>query len=149
MKFILVLLLPFLHSALSGTLRALPQNDKINYQKFDCVIIGAGWSGLAAANLLHKKGVKNIKILEARDYIGGRSRTIQGYFVDGLATEMGSAWTYDWTYISDLYHSMGLMHQALSFLIKWTYIILLVGFPQIGKNGSNQTTSEDLFIMHK
>mmetsp|Transcript_7827 Transcript_7827/g.11259 ORF Transcript_7827/g.11259 Transcript_7827/m.11259 type:complete len:463 (-) Transcript_7827:233-1621(-) len=41
----------------------------------DILIIGAGWSGVSAAVSLKKRGVSNFKILEARDYIGGRSQT--------------------------------------------------------------------------
>ena len=52
-------------------------NDDI----LDVVIIGAGWSGLAAANYLIEAGItENILILEARDRIGGRSYTNDGLF---------------------------------------------------------------------
>lgn len=40
----------------------------------DVVIIGAGFSGLAAARLLHKAG-KDFSILEARNRVGGRTYT--------------------------------------------------------------------------
>lgn len=47
--------------------------------QYDVCIIGAGISGLAAAEALNKKGFRTI-ILEARDRIGGRidSREIGG-----------------------------------------------------------------------
>ncbi|WYZ43367.1 hypothetical protein EsH8_VI_001066 [Colletotrichum jinshuiense] len=43
--------------------------------KYDCVIIGAGYSGLAAARLLKDSG-KKVIVLEARDRVGGRAETI-------------------------------------------------------------------------
>ena len=46
-------------------------------QQFDAVIVGAGWAGLSATKtLLVDKGISNILVLEANDYIGGRSKTI-------------------------------------------------------------------------
>ena len=42
----------------------------------DVLIIGAGWAGLGAGRYLHDKGIRNFKILEARNYVGGRSRTV-------------------------------------------------------------------------
>ncbi|PAA87935.1 hypothetical protein BOX15_Mlig017922g1 [Macrostomum lignano] len=43
---------------------------------FDVIIIGAGVSGLAAAQMLHKAGLRCV-VLEARDRIGGRIHTIE------------------------------------------------------------------------
>jgi hypothetical protein len=82
---------------------------------FDVIIIGAGWSGLAAANRLREKGITDIRILEARDYVGSRSRTLEGYFVDGLATEMGSSWAYRRTEIDDIYKNLGLNYGISQF----------------------------------
>ncbi|KDN62076.1 putative flavin containing amine oxidoreductase [Colletotrichum sublineola] len=42
---------------------------------YDCVVIGAGYSGLAAARLLKDSG-KHILVLEALDRVGGRAKTI-------------------------------------------------------------------------
>ena len=39
---------------------------------YDAVIVGAGWAGIRAAEILIKGGVENILVLEAHDYIGGR-----------------------------------------------------------------------------
>jgi len=42
----------------------------------DVIIIGGGWSGIAAAKSLTKKNKNiNLCVLEARNYIGGRSKT--------------------------------------------------------------------------
>ncbi|GKT66187.1 monoamine oxidase [Colletotrichum tofieldiae] len=46
-----------------------------NTHTYDCVVIGAGYSGLAAARLLKDSG-KKILVLEARDRVGGRAKTI-------------------------------------------------------------------------
>mmetsp|Transcript_38207 Transcript_38207/g.42810 ORF Transcript_38207/g.42810 Transcript_38207/m.42810 type:complete len:578 (-) Transcript_38207:544-2277(-) len=62
---------------------------------FDVVIIGAGWAGITAAKTLMNKGVTNIKVLEARDEIGGRSRTVMKSIWQGeedFAIDLGSMW---------------------------------------------------------
>ena len=41
------------------------------------VVIGAGISGLSCAHHLIKNGIKNIKILDAKDRIGGRVHTVR------------------------------------------------------------------------
>jgi monoamine oxidase len=41
---------------------------------YDCIVIGAGWSGVVAARSLARAGNK-VVILEARDRVGGRART--------------------------------------------------------------------------
>jgi len=59
----------------------------------DVIIVGAGWSGISAAMTLQSKGITNFRILEARDYVGGRSRTIYETF-DGedIPIDIGSTW---------------------------------------------------------
>ena len=57
---------------------------------FDVVIIGAGWAGLAAAKTLQENGCTNMCILEARDYVGGRSVT--SYECGGCPVDLGSSW---------------------------------------------------------
>lgn len=56
---------------------------------YDAIIIGAGYSGLAAARVLQKAG-KNILILEARDRAGGRIHT--HYLPDGNYIDLGGQW---------------------------------------------------------
>lgn len=82
----------------------------------DVLVIGAGWSGLAAGNRLIQSGAATkVEILEARDYVGGRSRTMENYFVDGLPTEMGSAWIYGGGVTGDIYRSAGLKSTPTDF----------------------------------
>ena len=60
---------------------------------FDVIIIGAGWAGISAAMTLESKGITNYQILEARDYIGGRSRTITETFNgEEIPIDVGSMW---------------------------------------------------------
>ncbi|KAL0934553.1 flavin containing amine oxidoreductase [Colletotrichum truncatum] len=47
-----------------------------NDTTYDCIVIGAGYSGLAAARLL-KESDKKVLVLEARDRVGGRAKTIR------------------------------------------------------------------------
>jgi monoamine oxidase len=56
-------------------------------QTYDCVVIGAGASGLAAACTLNDAG-KDFVVLEARDEIGGRARTTRT--ADGTPYERGA-----------------------------------------------------------
>lgn len=55
----------------------------------DCIIIGGGFSGLAAARILHKAH-KNFLLLEARDRLGGRTHT--HHFNDGKYVDLGGQW---------------------------------------------------------
>jgi monoamine oxidase len=57
--------------------------------KIDVIIIGAGYSGLSAANHLKKSG-KNVLLLEARDHVGGRVFT--KYLDDKTYVDLGGAW---------------------------------------------------------
>jgi len=56
---------------------------------YDCIVIGAGLSGLVAARNLHRSG-QNILLIEARDRIGGRMygrRLASGQWID-----LGGQW---------------------------------------------------------
>jgi hypothetical protein len=68
---------------------------------YDVLIVGSGWSGLGAAEHLHEAGMHNFQVLEARNVVGGRSRTVYPFGHD-LAVEMGSAWTYKDTDVHDM-----------------------------------------------
>jgi len=55
----------------------------------DVCVVGAGYSGLAAALPLHRAG-RDVVVLEARDRVGGRIWTETR--ADGLALDRGGAW---------------------------------------------------------
>ncbi|MBL7846284.1 MAG: flavin monoamine oxidase family protein [Cyclobacteriaceae bacterium] len=55
----------------------------------DTLIIGAGFSGLAAARSLHLRG-KKFMLVEARDRLGGRTYTKR--FDDGRYVDLGGQW---------------------------------------------------------
>jgi len=71
---------------------------------YDAVVIGAGWAGIRAVKTLINRGIKKDKILvlEANDYIGGRSKSIN---TDGTINspnptgkvpfDVGSEWLYN------------------------------------------------------
>lgn len=55
----------------------------------DIIIAGAGMSGLVAGSLLKQAG-HNVKIVEARDRVGGRVYTIRSPFTEGHYMEAGA-----------------------------------------------------------
>ncbi|KAG7374582.1 flavin containing amine oxidoreductase [Nitzschia inconspicua] len=80
------------------------------FDPLDVLVIGAGWSGLAAANKLHSvHSIKHFCVLEARDAIGGRSRTKMGALEPDLSTELGSAWVWEDTIITRIFKDAGLV----------------------------------------
>jgi monoamine oxidase len=69
---------------------------------FDCVVIGAGAAGLAAAATLHEAS-RTFVVLEARDRIGGRAHTV--HLSDGHAAERGGEYLHGarvatWEYVA-------------------------------------------------
>ena len=60
---------------------------------YDVIIVGAGWSGVTAARRLNSMGISNIKIIEARDEIGGRSKTVmEEWEGENIPIDLGSQW---------------------------------------------------------
>jgi Flavin containing amine oxidoreductase len=59
----------------------------------DVVIVGAGFSGLAAAKELKAKGV-NFRIVESTSRVGGRVSSVQPADFGGLWVEEGANWVY-------------------------------------------------------
>jgi monoamine oxidase len=90
---------------------------RTEFDPLDVLIIGAGWSGLAAANKLHQEhNNEHFCVLEARDTIGGRSRTQIGALVPDLPTELGSAWVWEGTPIAKIFREAGLVsNEATSY----------------------------------
>lgn len=55
----------------------------------DVIIVGAGFSGLAAGLKLKEQGIKSV-IIEARDRVGGRTKT--EFLPDGTQIDIGGQW---------------------------------------------------------
>lgn len=60
-------------------------------KQYDVIVIGAGISGIAAANKLHEAGL-SVAVLEARDYIGGRTHTTALPKHPLIYVDWGAAW---------------------------------------------------------
>lgn len=58
-------------------------------RRVECVVVGAGLSGLAAATRLRDAGV-DVVVVEARDRVGGRAHTMT--LSDGLTVDVGGQW---------------------------------------------------------
>ncbi len=61
--------------------------------RFDVVVVGAGFAGLGAARTLADAGVE-VAVLEARERIGGRAHTVD---VGGRRIDAGAAWIHGLT----------------------------------------------------
>jgi len=57
------------------------------------LVIGAGFSGLCAARALTNAKYTNVQIIEARDYIGGRTVTSE-IGNSGVMVDLGAAWVH-------------------------------------------------------
>ena len=57
------------------------------------VVVGAGISGLAAAQALHRAGV-DVVVVEGRDRLGGRTHTVD---VEGAPVDLGASWIHNGT----------------------------------------------------
>eukprot|EP01083_Nonionella_stella_P212426 767165_1 len=58
--------------------------------KYSTIIMGAGMSGISAAKTLYDAGERNFIVLEAQDYIGGRTKTVEFGGLSGL--NVGCSW---------------------------------------------------------
>lgn len=57
-------------------------------EPLDAIVIGGGLSGLAAAHRLYSAG-KHVRVLEARERVGGRTRTVD---FEGGPVDLGAQW---------------------------------------------------------
>lgn len=57
-------------------------------ERYDCIVIGAGFSGLAAATGVKRAG-RAVKVLEARDRVGGRT---EAGSIEGTTIDLGGMW---------------------------------------------------------
>ena len=58
-------------------------------EPLDVIVIGAGFAGLSAARALRAAGRDRIRILEARDRVGGRTRPAD---LGGVTADLGGQW---------------------------------------------------------
>ncbi|XP_047485846.1 spermine oxidase-like [Penaeus chinensis] len=70
-------------------LAIMTQTGLANAVQREVVVVGGGVAGLSAAKTLIAEGVRDIILLEAQDYLGGRVKT---YRQDGILTEDGAEW---------------------------------------------------------
>lgn len=73
----------FLAAALTVTMRAFARMATV--VDYDCIVIGAGISGLCSASYLVKHGI-SVVVFEANDRCGGRTFTTS---VDGASVDLG------------------------------------------------------------
>jgi CubicO group peptidase (beta-lactamase class C family)/monoamine oxidase len=81
-------ILTLLLSACSST--SAQNNSDQSFTDHDVIIIGAGMSGLSAANQLQENGIEDVLILEAQDRIGGRVWT--DTLGESIAVDLGASW---------------------------------------------------------
>lgn len=77
-----------LSNSLAERLRRRNNNGRMEEELYDVVVIGGGISGLRTAMLLKQKGFK-VKVLEARDRVGGRTK---GDYYEGVQYDVGGQW---------------------------------------------------------
>eukprot|EP00956_Cyclotella_meneghiniana_P021837 scaffold40410_cov74-Cyclotella_meneghiniana.AAC.5 len=104
--------------------RSRPSNKptrKPRMKRYDAVIIGAGWAGIKAAQTLLDQGITNILVLEANDYIGGRSKTVNAdgsinvpnpSDVSHAPIDMGSEWLYTETSMEEHLKNNGYLNDV-------------------------------------
>jgi len=69
-----------------------PSSPPTPSKVYDAVVVGSGWSGLRAAQVLADSRL-SVLILEANDYIGGRAKTINT-MPNNIPTDIGCEWLY-------------------------------------------------------
>lgn len=105
------LLLPLL--AVLGPVLATPAprlETKAAANHYKVVILGGGVTGIIAARALHRAGIEDFLIIEARHELGGR---MKHYDIDGLTVELGANWVQGtvsgmFAYVASLFLSLKL-----------------------------------------
>ena len=77
--------------------------------------------------------------------MGSRSRTLEGYFVDGLATEMGSSFIYRRTNIYDKYGKLGMNYDISQF--SFDDMKLYDDFGEISGSDAREIKENYVFIL--
>lgn len=113
--------------AFASLLRCMPGEDTADTDevdktyRFDAIVIGAGWAGINAARHLKAYGVRSVLVVEAEDYVGGRSRSFNEdgsvnqppttLLAGNVPYDAGSEWLYtDQTLTNYLYQTGHLYH---------------------------------------
>eukprot|EP01084_Bolivina_argentea_P009926 18532_1 len=84
----IVIYTTFLQHAQSRS--ATPNARNAPNTKYSTIIMGAGMSGISAAKRLYDSGDRNFIVLEAQDYIGGRTKTVEFGGLSGV--NVGASW---------------------------------------------------------
>ena len=97
--------------AASGVMRPqgvqAPDPPQLTAPPLDCIVVGAGLSGLMAARTLVAQGVTRVLVLEAGDRVGGR--TLNQRVAGGGVAEDGGQWIGPTqTAIAQLMHELGI-----------------------------------------
>lgn len=77
----------------SGTAVPVEQSHITGTNDFQVLILGGGVAGVMAAETLHRRGIDNFKIIEARDTLGGRMKSFSFGAADRqYVLELGADW---------------------------------------------------------
>jgi spermidine dehydrogenase len=113
------------HRIRDGEFETLPANTTDTGETYDCVVVGGGISGLAAALMFQRKGGqgKTCLVLDNHPVFGGEAKRNE-FLVDGrrLTGHQGSALfqvTYPQSFIARFYESIGLKAPRLEYQ-KWS-----------------------------
>jgi spermidine dehydrogenase len=109
------------HTIRDGTYESLPQDIVDTGERYDCVIIGGGISGLAAALFFQRAAGPRMKclVLENHPIFGGEAKQNE-FLVDGkrLIAHQGSAIyqiQYPHSFLTTFYESIGLKAPSLTY----------------------------------